>query len=105
MFLDFGLGRVDTVYVGNANSKRFIDDQQTRGREFVMFGPGTRGGVLGEGVAFGLRKGDTQLEGRLNDALRAAGRDGTISGLCLRWFGIDGSIRYDTSSAVATTTR
>jgi len=37
--------------------------------------------------------------------LRAAGRDGTISKLSLQWFGIDGSIHYDTSAALATATK
>jgi octopine/nopaline transport system substrate-binding protein len=99
LFLDLVIGRIDAAFVGYANVSSFIKDQHAKGREFVMLGPGVRGGVLGEGVAFGLRKNEPQIEGRLNDALRSAGRDGTISKLSLQWFGIDGSIHYDASSS------
>lgn len=100
LFLDLSIGRVDTVCAGYSNVNRFIVEERKKGKEYVMFGPGVRGGVLGEGVAFGLRKGNGELGRALNDALRAAARDGVISTLSKQWFGIDGSIRYpDTVAA------
>lgn len=99
LFLDLSIGRVDAVCAGYSNVTRFIAEERKKGREFVMFGPGVRGGVLGEGVAFGLRKGNGELERALNDALRAAARDGIIASLSKQWFGIDGSIRYQDAAA------
>lgn len=101
LFLDLAIGRVDAVCDDYVNSAMFIKQQSARGNQFVFFGPGVRGGVLGEGVAFGIRKGNTALETRLNEALRAASRDGTISRLSMHWFGIDGSIHYDAAAAAA----
>ncbi len=98
LFLDLVIGRVDAVFVGYGNAHRFIAKQHAMGRDFVMFGPGMRGGLLGEGVAFGLRKGNVGRERRLDEALRAAERDGTIASLSVRWFGTDASIRYETRS-------
>ncbi|MBS0419912.1 MAG: transporter substrate-binding domain-containing protein [Proteobacteria bacterium] len=95
LFLDLIIGRVDAVYVGYANASRFIKDQTARGRKFSLLGPGMRGGPLGEGVAFGLRKNETGLVERMNEALRAGAREGFISKLSRQWFGIDGSIHYD----------
>lgn len=101
LFLDLAIGRVDAVCDDLVNSAAFIKHQAARGNRFVMFGPGVRGGILGEGVAFGMRRGDAALERKVNAALRAAGRQGTISRLSVRWFGFDGSVRYDSGSTAA----
>lgn len=101
LFLDLVIGRVDAACDSYVNSKKFIEKQRAQGNQFVLFGPGIRGGILGEGVAFGIRKGNTALEQKVDAALRAASRDGTISRLSVRWFGFDGSIRYDASPSVA----
>ncbi len=95
LFLDLAIGRVDTAVAGYSVINRFIQEQRKKGREFVMFGPGVRGGVLGDGVAFGIRKGNSALERNVNEALRAAAREGIVAKLSKQWFGIDGSIRYD----------
>lgn len=101
LFLDAAIGRVDAVCVGYSNILLFIRKQKAQGKEFVAIGPGVRGGVLGEGVAFGLRKQDDALEAQLNQALRAAQSAGTIARLSRHWFGIDGSVAYEAPSAVA----
>jgi octopine/nopaline transport system substrate-binding protein len=99
LFLDLSIGRVDAVCSGYSNVARFVTEQRKKGHEYVLFGPGVRGGVLGEGVAFGLRKGNSELQRALNDALRAAARAGVVSTLSKQWFGIDGSIRYQDAVA------
>jgi octopine/nopaline transport system substrate-binding protein len=101
LFLDLSIGRVDAVCAGYSNVSRFIREQKEKGREFVIVGPGVRGGILGEGVAFGLRKGNGTLESKLNDALRAAGKEGLLASLSKQWFGIDGSINYDNNTVAA----
>jgi octopine/nopaline transport system substrate-binding protein len=99
LFLDLSIGRVDAVCSGYSTVMRFIRDERAKGREYVMFGPGVRGGVLGEGVAFGLRKDNDALESKLNGALRAAANEGVVSTLSKQWFGIDGSIKYEQTIA------
>lgn len=101
LFLDLSIGRVDVACAGYSNVSRFIREQKEKGREFVMVGPGVRGGILGEGVAFGLRKGNSTLENKLNEAIRAAGKEGLLSSLSKQWFGIDGSINYDNNTVAA----
>lgn len=101
LFLDLAIGRVDVACAGYSNVSRFIREQKEKGREFVMVGPGVRGGVLGEGVAFGLRKDSDALENKLNDALRAAAKQGVVASLSKQWFGIDGSINYDSHAMAA----
>lgn len=101
LFLDLSIGRVDAVCAGYSNVSRFIREQKEKGREYVMFGPGVRGGILGEGVAFGLRKNSDALEIKINEALRAAAKEGIVSTLSKQWFGIDGSINYDTNAVAA----
>ncbi len=98
LFLDLVIGRVDAVVVGFANTNAFIAEEHERGREFGRFGPGFRGGSLGDGVAFGLNKKSTTLRQQLDEALVKASADGTVSRMSRQWFGIDGSIRYDAPS-------
>jgi polar amino acid transport system substrate-binding protein len=42
--------------------------------------------MIGEGMAAGLRKEDSDLETRLNDALTALKADGTVDRLIAEWF-------------------
>jgi len=42
--------------------------------------------VIGGGVAMGLRKADDELEGKLNTAIEAMKKDGTLDALIIKWF-------------------
>ena len=44
------------------------------------------GGIFGPGSGVGLRKTDTQLKGKLDEAIKAALADGTIKDLYLRYY-------------------
>lgn len=57
--------------------------------DIVMTGPFFKGGILGRGVAVGLRKDDTELKKMFDDAIEAAKADGTIKRLSEKWFGFD----------------
>lgn len=55
----------------------------------VMTGPLFKGGLLGRGVAVGLRKDEADLKRQFNSAIMAAKADGTIKRLSEKWFGFD----------------
>ena len=48
-----------------------------------------RGGVLGRGVAVGMRKDDAELKKSFDAAIKAAIKDGTVKKLSEKWFKID----------------
>jgi octopine/nopaline transport system substrate-binding protein len=85
--LDLKAGRVDlimasTAYLSTAAAKPGNEDM-------VLTGPRFQGGLLGRGSSVGLRKSDTELKARFNDAIASAKADGTIKALSDKWFGFD----------------
>ncbi|MNN39146.1 Octopine-binding periplasmic protein precursor [compost metagenome] len=54
-----------------------------------MTGPYFKGGILGRGVAVGIRKNEPELQKMFNEAIEAAKADGTIKKLSEKWFGFD----------------
>ncbi|MFC7400007.1 transporter substrate-binding domain-containing protein [Chelatococcus sp. GCM10030263] len=85
--LDLAAGRVDLImasmaYLTTAASKPGNEDM-------VITGPRFQGGILGKGSAIGLRKSDTALKAKLDDAIRSAVADGTIKKLSDKYFGYD----------------
>jgi octopine/nopaline transport system substrate-binding protein len=85
--LDLKSGRVDLVvaslaYLSDATKKPGNED-------IVMTGPFFKGGILGRGVAVGLRKGEPELQKMFNEAIDAAKADGTVKRLSEKWFGFD----------------
>jgi octopine/nopaline transport system substrate-binding protein len=55
----------------------------------TVAGPAFRGGLLGRGVAIGLRKDDGGLKQSFDQAIDQALADGTIKTLSLKWFKSD----------------
>jgi octopine/nopaline transport system substrate-binding protein len=55
----------------------------------VIAGTGMRGGILGRGVAVGMRKDDADLKKSFDAAIEAAIKDGTVKKLSEKWFKID----------------
>jgi octopine/nopaline transport system substrate-binding protein len=85
--LDLKAGRVDlimasTAYLSTAAAKPGNEDM-------VLTGPRFQGGLLGRGSSVGLRKSDTELKARFNEAIASAKADGTIKALSDKWFGFD----------------
>lgn len=85
--LDLISGRVDFVmasggYLGTAVLKPANSDM-------TIVGPRFQGGFLGAGSSVGLRKTDTALRQKFDDAIAAAKADGTIKKLSTKWFGFD----------------
>lgn len=85
--LDLKAGRVDLIV---ASLAYLTDAAKKPGNEdIVMTGPYFKGGILGRGVAVGLRKNEPELQKKFNEAIEAAKADGTIKKLSEKWFGFD----------------
>jgi octopine/nopaline transport system substrate-binding protein len=85
--LDLAAGRVDAVVQAHASAQATIDSAV--GKDMMIAGPAFRGGMLGLGVALGLRKEDNDLKAAFDAAVKSAIADGTIKTLSLKWFKID----------------
>jgi octopine/nopaline transport system substrate-binding protein len=85
--LDLAAGRIDAAVMAHSAAAATIDGPN--GKEMTISGPGFRGGVLGLGVAVGMRKDDADLKKAFDDAITAAIADGTVKTLTLKWFKID----------------
>ncbi len=85
--LDLKSGRVDLIV---ASLAYLTDAAKKPGNEdIVMTGPYFKGGILGRGVAVGIRKNEPELQKMFNEAIEAAKADGTIKKLSEKWFGFD----------------
>jgi octopine/nopaline transport system substrate-binding protein len=89
--LDLQNGRIDAIFA--AHSALTATFKQQGFQDYMIAGAGVGGGVLGRGVAVGLRKADDDLRGMFDTAIAAALQDGTVSRLSEKWFGIDMSPR------------
>lgn len=88
--LDLAAGRLDAALADSPAWAPFLNSPE--GQDFEMFGPSLTGEdfpIFGEGMGIGLRKDDTELEARLNQALCEIKKDGTMSKLAVQWFDVD----------------
>ncbi|MGN6450450.1 MAG: transporter substrate-binding domain-containing protein [Brucella intermedia] len=85
--LDLANGRIDM----QVTARSYLNTiQKTQAySDVVMTGPLFKGGLLGRGVAVGLRKDEADLKRQFDSAIMAAKADGTIKRLSERWFGFD----------------
>jgi len=85
--LDLQNGRLDAIFA--AHSALTATFRQPGFEGFQIAGAGIAGGVLGRGVAVGVRKTDPELRQMFDRAIEAALADGTIQRLSMKWFGVD----------------
>lgn len=85
--LDLVAGRIDAGLADFSVWKFFLESKE--GNSAQLYGPRISGGVFGPGVGIGLRKDDTALSEKFNDAIRAIKADGTLKAISLKWFGAD----------------
>lgn len=85
--LDLLAGRVDAVLDDYPALADLVAKPEAKDVGFV--GPSFIGGDFGQGVGFGMRKGDEDLMKMFNDALKAAFADGSVQKYSLKWFKID----------------
>jgi lysine/arginine/ornithine transport system substrate-binding protein len=93
-YADLVAGRLDaTLVLAPAGQRGFLSRPDSKGFGFVGE-PVRDERILGNGVAFGLRKGDDALRARLNAAIERLKADGTVAALGRKYFGeIDISAR------------
>jgi octopine/nopaline transport system substrate-binding protein len=90
--LDLVSGRIDALVAdGSAINGLIAASEENKG--ITKFGPAFSRGLLGEGVGAGVRKGDTELQAKLDKAIKDATADGTMGKLTTQWFGYDISIK------------
>ncbi|WP_337875455.1 transporter substrate-binding domain-containing protein [Elioraea sp.] len=85
--LDIASGRLDAIFAAVTAITATAEKPEFRG--LAPAGPLMSGGILGRGVAVGLRKADTDLKAAFDAAIEAALKDGTISRLSEKWFKTD----------------
>jgi octopine/nopaline transport system substrate-binding protein len=85
--LDLVAGRIDGGLADFSVWKAFLESKD--GGSAQVYGPRISGGVFGPGVGIGLRKEDAALSEKLNSAIRAIEKDGTLKAISLKWFGAD----------------
>ena len=85
--LDLQNGRIDAIWA--AHSAMTATFAQPGFEGFSIVGPGFSGGVLGVGVAVGVRKADNDLREMFDKAIADALADGTVRTLSMKWFKVD----------------
>lgn len=85
--LDLSAGRIDAVFVDYASATSSLEKKELKG--MAVTGPSFRGGLLGRGVAIGLRKSDGELKQSFDQAIEQVLADGTVKALSLKWFKSD----------------
>lgn len=89
--LDLLSGRLDAIFAAVTAITATAEKPEFRG--LAPAGPLVSGGILGRGVAVGMRKADSDLKAAFDDAIAAALADGTIRRLSEQWFKTDISPR------------
>ena len=95
--LDLASGRCDAAL---AASVAFTDYAEKSGKAVVLTGPTFSGGAFGNGVGVGIRKSgddaigkrDAELLKDFNAAIDKARKNGDISRIATKWFGVDASM-------------
>ncbi|QKJ87206.1 ABC transporter substrate-binding protein [Paramixta manurensis] len=94
VYNDMVAGRLDgTLVMSAAGQSGFLDKPQGKGFAFIGK-PVEDDKILGSGIGFGLRKGDSKLKSELDAAVTKVQQDGTVTRLAKTFFpGIDVSVK------------
>jgi octopine/nopaline transport system substrate-binding protein len=82
--LDLAAGRIDAVFAGAAQIIGTLEKPDFK--DYAVAGPSLTGGLLGAGIAVGLRKDEVDLKKAFDEAIQGAIKDGTIQKLSMKWF-------------------
>jgi octopine/nopaline transport system substrate-binding protein len=85
--LDLAAGRIDAAVA--AHSAFAATMETPTGTDMTIVGPAFSGGILGLGVAAGMRKEDAALKDAFDAAITSAIADGTTKKLSEKWFKVD----------------
>ena len=83
--LDLVSGRVDAI-IGNKATYFTGFFKRPEAKDYDFVGPPLKGGVLGDGAAIAVRKGDDALRERFNKALAEIRADGTYDRITKKFF-------------------
>jgi octopine/nopaline transport system substrate-binding protein len=82
--LDLAAGRIDAVFAGAAQVIGTLEKPDFK--DYAVAGPSLTGGLLGAGIALGLRKDEVDLKKAFDEAIQGAIKDGTVQKLSMKWF-------------------
>ncbi|HEY0288910.1 MAG TPA: transporter substrate-binding domain-containing protein [Pseudomonas sp.] len=85
--LDLVSGRIDAVLANAVVLKLATEQSSMQGAK--MAGPIFAGGVFGPGIAIGLRKDDSDLKARFDQAINEEIADGSLKKLSEKWLKLD----------------
>ncbi|MCX5493286.1 transporter substrate-binding domain-containing protein [Kaistia dalseonensis] len=85
--LDVVAGRIDVAFDDGVYLISAFANPDTADLAFT--GPEIAGSIWGEGEGLGLRKEDTELKAKFDEAIKSALADGTVKTLSLKWFKVD----------------
>jgi lysine/arginine/ornithine transport system substrate-binding protein len=86
IYADMIAGRLDaTLVMAPAGQKGLMSKPE--GKDFQFFGAVRDDKILGSGIAFGLRKGDSELRSQLDAAIAKIQANGTVTTLAKKYFG------------------
>lgn len=93
--LDLKAGRVDAGFDSGVYETSVLG--KPGNEDLMMSGPMVKGAMLATEVALGIRKGETDLKAKFDDAIKQAAKDGTIKQLSEKWSKIDLTPTFDTN--------
>ncbi|NML33472.1 ABC transporter substrate-binding protein [Paraburkholderia antibiotica] len=87
VYTDLTAGRLDgTLVLAPAGQTGFLSKPE--GKDYAFVGQPVRDDkILGSGIAYGIRKGDTALRDQLNTAIAKVQADGTVKTLAAKYLG------------------
>jgi octopine/nopaline transport system substrate-binding protein len=85
--LDLAAGRIDAAFAAVSYWNTVIEKPE--GKDMMIAGPTWAGGILGRGVAVGVRKADPELKALFDKAIGEAIKDGALKTLSMKWFKVD----------------
>ncbi|MGI2030914.1 transporter substrate-binding domain-containing protein [Rhizobium panacihumi] len=86
---DLAAGRVDAVFADAITLDAFLNSEQGKACCDKKGDVADDPAVLGAGIGFGLRKGDDELKGKLNAAIKAIRDNGTYEKFSKNYFDFD----------------
>ncbi|WP_128293065.1 transporter substrate-binding domain-containing protein [Afifella aestuarii] len=85
--LDLSVGRIDAGFEDATYLLGTFEASENNNLAFT--GPEIGGQIWGEGEGLGLRKSDTDLKAKFDEAIKAAVADGTVKTLSEKWLKVD----------------
>lgn len=86
VYQDLSNGRLDAAMASSTNIAAFLEKNAETAK---TTGPAFSGGVMGNGAAFVVQKGNTELADLISTAMKSMSDDGTLEAMSQQWFGMN----------------